>query len=116
MIRSYVALLDPERVGLPVSVFVTVELQTQTDEHLVSFERAVADCPEVMECYVMTGTSDYLLRVVTADLGAYEAFLRTKLTRMPGVALDQVGVRAETGDLPHQPADQGPAGAEMSGA
>ena len=85
IIRSYVALLDQERVGLAVSVFVTVELLTQTDEHLVAFESAVADCPEVMECYVMTGSSDYLLRVVAADLGAYEAFLRTRLTRMPGV-------------------------------
>ena len=49
------------------------------------FEQAVADLPEVMECYVMSGASDYLLRVVAPDLGAYEEFLRTRLTRIPGV-------------------------------
>jgi DNA-binding Lrp family transcriptional regulator len=62
-----------------------VELAGQTDEQLAAFERAVSDCPEVMECYVMTGSSDYLLRVVAPDLGSYETFLRTRLTRMPGV-------------------------------
>lgn len=85
IIRGYVALLDQERVGLPVNVFVSVELASQTDEDLARFEQAVAGCPEVMECYVMTGTSDYLLRVVAADLGAYENFLRTRLTHIPGV-------------------------------
>jgi len=84
-IRRYVALLDQDRVGLPVSVFVSVRLQAQTDEHLAAFEKAVAELPEVMECYVMSGASDYLLRVVAPDLGAYEEFLRTRLTRIPGV-------------------------------
>ena len=72
-------------MGLPVNVFVSVELASQTDEDLERFEQAVAGCPEVMECYVMTGTSDYLLRVVAPDLGAYETFLRTRLTHFPGV-------------------------------
>jgi Lrp/AsnC family leucine-responsive transcriptional regulator len=85
IIQRYVGLLDQERVGLPVNVFVTVELNSQTGEALEQFEAAVAGFPEVMECYVMTGTSDFLLRVVAADLGAYEAFLRTRLTRIPGV-------------------------------
>lgn len=85
IIRGYVALLDQEKVGLPVSVFVTVELLGQTDEHLLGFEAAVAGCAEVMECYVMTGSSDYLLRVVCADLTSYETFLRTRLTKFPGV-------------------------------
>ena len=85
IIGRYVALLDQERVGLPVNVFVSVKLSTQTEEHLAAFEGAVADCPEIMECYVMSGASDYLLRVVAPDLGAYEVFLRTRLTRMPGV-------------------------------
>ncbi len=85
IISRYVALLDPDRVGLPVSVFVSVELMGQTQEHLNAFEAAVAGCSEVMECYVMTGESDYLLRVVAPDLAAYEEFLRTRLTRMPGV-------------------------------
>ncbi len=85
IIRRYVALLDQDRVGLPVSVFVSVRLQAQTDEHLAAFEAAIAEMPEVMECYVMSGASDYLLRVVAPDLGAYEEFLRTRLTRIPGV-------------------------------
>ncbi len=84
-IRRYVALLDQDRVGLPVNVFVSVRLQAQTDEHLAAFEKAVTELPEVMECYVMSGASDYLLRVVAPDLGAYEEFLRTRLTRIPGV-------------------------------
>ena len=85
IIRRYVALLDQDRVGLPVSVFVSVRLQAQTDEHLAAFEAAIAEMPEVMECYVMSGANDYLLRVVAPDLGAYEEFLRTRLTRIPGV-------------------------------
>jgi Lrp/AsnC family leucine-responsive transcriptional regulator len=85
IISSYVALLDQERVGLPVNVFVSVELVGQTDEQLAGFESAVSACPEVMECYIMTGSSDFLLRVVAADLAAYEMFLRTRLTRMPAV-------------------------------
>jgi Lrp/AsnC family transcriptional regulator, leucine-responsive regulatory protein len=85
IIRGYVALLDQDRVGLPVNVFVSVRLSAQTEDHLAQFEQAVAGLPEVMECYVMSGASDYLLRVVAPDLGAYEEFLRTRLTRIPGV-------------------------------
>lgn len=85
IIRGYVALLDQDRVGLPVTVFVSVRLSAQTEDHLAAFEQAVAGLPEVMECYVMSGASDYLLRVVAPDLGAYEEFLRTRLTRITGV-------------------------------
>jgi Lrp/AsnC family leucine-responsive transcriptional regulator len=85
VISGYVALLDQDRVGLPVNVFVTVKLANHGDETLLGFERAVAACPEVMEMYEMTGASDYLLRVVAADVASYEAFLRGRLTRIPGV-------------------------------
>jgi Lrp/AsnC family leucine-responsive transcriptional regulator len=85
VITGYVALLDQDRVGLPVNVMVSVQLAGQTQELLEAFEAAVADLPEVMECMLMTGESDYLLRVVAADLGAYEELLRTRLTRLPGV-------------------------------
>lgn len=85
IIRGYVALLDQDKVGLPVNVFVSVRLSAQTEDHLAAFEQAVAGLPEVMECYVMSGASDYLLRVVAPDLGAYEEFLRTRLTRITGV-------------------------------
>jgi Lrp/AsnC family leucine-responsive transcriptional regulator len=85
IIRAYVALLDQEQVGLPVNVFVTIELASHAADNLTRFEAAVAGCPEVMECYEMTGTSDYLLRIVCADLAAYERFMRAKLTRVEGV-------------------------------
>lgn len=85
IITRYVALLDQDRVGLPVNVFVSVKLDIHTDAALRTFERAVEACPEVMEMYEMTGASDYLLRVVAADISSYEAFLRGKLTHIPGV-------------------------------
>ncbi len=85
VIRGYVALLDQDRVGLPVNVFVSVRLASHTDEVLAGFEKAIAACPEVMEMYEMSGAADYLLRVVAPDLASYEAFLRGRLTHIPGV-------------------------------
>jgi Lrp/AsnC family transcriptional regulator, leucine-responsive regulatory protein len=86
IVRDYVALLDPAALGLAVSVFVQVRLERQAEEALDTFEAAVMTRPEVMECYLMTGDADYLLRVVVADLAAYERFLKEALTRVPGVA------------------------------
>lgn len=85
VIQRYVALLDQDKVGLPVNVFVSVKLANHADETLRTFERAVGTYPEVMEMYEMTGAADYLLRVVAADVASYEAFLRGRLTRIPGV-------------------------------
>src|SRR5271170_7903608 len=85
VIERYVALLDPAKVGLPVTVFVTVMLSEHSDDALRAFEAAVTDWPEVMEAYEMAGSGDYLLRVVAADLTAYESFLRSRLTRLPAV-------------------------------
>lgn len=86
VIRSYVTLLDPAAIGLPVSVFVHVTLEKQVDDALEAFEQRVTARPEVMECYLMTGDSDYLLRVVAPDLESYQRFLLDHLTRIPGVA------------------------------
>lgn len=86
IIKGYVALVDQNAVGLPVSVFVNVRLEKQVEQALDVFEAAVRQWPEVMECYLMTGDSDYLLRVVASDLAAYERFLIDKLTRVPSVA------------------------------
>ena len=69
----------------PVSVFVSIKLERQRSDELDRFGEAIAEWPEVMECYLMTGQFDYLLRVVCADLAAYEIFLREKLTRVEGV-------------------------------
>jgi Lrp/AsnC family leucine-responsive transcriptional regulator len=85
VIQGYVAILDQDKVGLPVNVFVTVKLANHADETLQRFEQAVSAFPEVMEMYEMTGSSDYLMRVVARDITAYEAFLRGRLTRIPGV-------------------------------
>lgn len=86
VIRGYAAVVDQEAVGLPVSVFIMVSLEKQIEGSLEIFEERVRALPEVMECYLMTGDSDYLLRVVTRDLRAYEAFLMTHLTKFPGVS------------------------------
>ena len=97
VIARYVAVLDQQSVGLPVSVFVSIKLESQREEALDRFAKAIARWPEVLECYLMTGPRDYLLRVVVADLSAYERFLKQKLTRLSGVgsiessfALEQV--------------------------
>ena len=86
VISRYVTLVDPSSVGLPVSVFIQVSLEKQVEAALEDFERVVLERPEVMECYLMTGDADYLLRVVVADLEAYERFLMNHLTRIPTVA------------------------------
>jgi Lrp/AsnC family leucine-responsive transcriptional regulator len=85
VIQRYVALLDQDKVGLPVNVFVSVKMANHQDETLRGFERAVEACAEVMEVYEMTGASDYLLRIVAADIASYEAFLRGHLVKIPGV-------------------------------
>ena len=85
VIFRYVALVDPITVGLPVTAFIRVRLDQQDDRHLALFEAAVAEFPEVMECYLMTGDADYQLRILVDSLGAFEDFLRQKLTRIEGV-------------------------------
>jgi len=86
VIRKHVTLVSPAAVGLPVSVFVSISLERQVEEALKRFERVILVRPEVMECYLMTGDADYLLRVVCADLGAYERFVLDHLTKVPGVS------------------------------
>ncbi len=86
IVKEYVTLIDPAAADLPVSVFINVTLEKQVEQDLEVFESAVTDLPEVMECYLMTGDADYLLRVVIADLEAYKSFLMDHLTRIPGVA------------------------------
>ena len=85
ILKGYVALVDQARVGLPISVFASVKLERQREEELDRFADAVARWPEVVECYLMTGRHDYLVRVVVPDLAAYERFLKDKLTRLDGV-------------------------------
>ncbi|MGQ0577354.1 MAG: Lrp/AsnC family transcriptional regulator [Betaproteobacteria bacterium] len=84
-ISRYVTLLDALRVGLKVSVFIQVTLERQIEPALGTFEKAIRGRPEVMECYLMTGDADYLLRVVVADIQVLEEFILNFLSRVPGV-------------------------------
>jgi Lrp/AsnC family transcriptional regulator, leucine-responsive regulatory protein len=86
VITGYAAVIDQARVGLPVSVFASVKLERQREDALDRFEASVARWPEVVDCYLMTGQRDYLLRVVVRDIEAYERFLKDKLTRLESVA------------------------------
>ena len=86
VIKRYASIIDAKAVGLPISIFVSVSLQSQERGGLEQFEEKIRSYKEVMECYLMTGSSDYLLRVVVPDLDSYERFLAEKLTRITGVA------------------------------
>ena len=86
IITRYMALVDQKAVGLPVSVFISIKLVRQKEEDLTRFAKSISKWEEVLECYLMTGNRDYLLRVVAADLSSYEAFLKNKLTRLDGIA------------------------------
>ena len=86
IITGYAALLDEAALGYGVQVFVSVKLDRQVDQALVQFEAAIRELPEVVDCWLMTGNRDYLLRVVTAGLAEFEAFLTGRMTRIAGVA------------------------------
>lgn len=86
IISGYSASIDQKAVGLPVSVFVSIKLERQRADNLDAFAAAISRWPEIMECYLMTGQFDFLLRVVCANLEAYEHFLREKLTQLDGLA------------------------------
>lgn len=85
VISRYTAVLNERAVGLPISVFVTVTLSSQAEAALTAFETAAATVPEVVECYLMTGSSDYLLRLVVRDVDDLERIHARELTRLPGV-------------------------------
>ncbi|HEX4985034.1 MAG TPA: Lrp/AsnC family transcriptional regulator [Burkholderiales bacterium] len=84
-ISRYVTLLDALKVGLKVSVFIQVTLERQVEAALERFETAIRARPEVMECYLMTGDADYLIRVVVADIQVLEEFVLKFLTKLPGI-------------------------------
>lgn len=86
VITRYIAMVDQRAVGLPASVFISIKLERQKEEDLDRFARSIAGWREVLECYLMTGHQDFLLRVVVSDLDAYEQFLKQKLTRLDGVS------------------------------
>jgi len=85
-IKNYVALLDPKAMGRPATVFVEITLSGQSDEVLDAFEREVARIPDVLECHLMAGTADYLLKVVVFDTEHFAQIHRRALVKLPGVA------------------------------
>ena len=102
IIDRYVALVKPDRVGLLINVFIQVTLERQVEKVMETFEAKMEACPEVMECYLMTGNSDYLIRLLVSDIKTLEAFIVQKLSTIDGVlniqssfALKQVKYKTE---------------------
>ncbi|MBN3751547.1 Lrp/AsnC family transcriptional regulator [Paraburkholderia sp. Tr-20389] len=108
VIKQYVTLLDQEKVGLPISAYVSVALE-KSAETLAGFERAIASCEEVMECYLMTGQFDYMIRVVANDISGIERFVVMRLSTIEGVrdvstsiTLRRVQYKTELPVRPHE--------------
>lgn len=85
VLEGYTATVNQEVCGLPMNVFISVKLEKPDDKTIQIFEQQVNNLNEVMECYLMTGNRDYLLRVVAADLKSYERFIRNSLSKLPGI-------------------------------
>ncbi|MEM8789530.1 MAG: Lrp/AsnC family transcriptional regulator [Pseudomonadota bacterium] len=85
VITGYGARLDQAKLGLPLTIFISVELERQSADTLAAFEKAVAQFEEVMECHLMTGSRDILIRAVAPDLAAFDRFLEDRLMRVPGI-------------------------------
>ncbi len=85
LIAGYAALLDQRRAGKPSTVFVEIKLNSQSDEVLDAFERAVARIPDLLECHLMAGQADYLLKLVVQDTEDFARIHRQYLARLPGV-------------------------------
>ncbi|MFT2089446.1 Lrp/AsnC family transcriptional regulator [Paraglaciecola sp. 2405UD69-4] len=85
ILNGKVSLVSAKKLGLNVNVFIHIRLKKQDEESLELFESAIEKCQEVMECYLMTGDEDYLLRVLVPDIHALETLILTRLTKIPGV-------------------------------
>ncbi|GAB4362535.1 MAG: Lrp/AsnC family transcriptional regulator [Gammaproteobacteria bacterium] len=85
VIRRYAAILDPQKVGIGFCVFAHVSITRHSEGVVEAFERAVAERPEILECYSTMGSADYLLKIQVADVAAYDAFLHDCLFVLPGV-------------------------------
>lgn len=86
VITGYAATVSPAAVGLALTVYVSITLSSQAQDVLAAFERAVSEAPEIMECHLMTGQADYMIRLVASDVEDLERLHATLLTRLPGVA------------------------------
>ncbi|OGT82365.1 MAG: AsnC family transcriptional regulator [Gammaproteobacteria bacterium RIFCSPLOWO2_02_FULL_52_10] len=86
VIKRYAAILEPGALGMGQCLFAHVRLEKHTEESTLKFVAAIQERPEVMECYAVTGDFDYILRIVAADVAAYDNFLRSFLFKLPGIA------------------------------
>jgi len=86
IIRGYRADLEPTALGLVTTVIVTITLEKQSEEYLAAFEAAIARCPDVVSCHLMSGSDDYHLQVIARDIADFERIHKQHLSRMPGVA------------------------------
>ena len=84
-IAAYLALLDTRKMGRPTTVFVEITLQGQADDLLAAFEQAVAKVPDILECHLMAGTADYLIKIMAEDTEDFARIHRQFLSRLPGV-------------------------------
>ncbi|HEY0886495.1 MAG TPA: Lrp/AsnC family transcriptional regulator [Ramlibacter sp.] len=92
VIRRYTALVDREKVGLSLCVLAELNLTRHSEQDVREFERAVADCPQIVSCYATTGQADYVIKVLVPDIKHYEAFLHETAFKLPGVTHVQSSV------------------------
>jgi DNA-binding Lrp family transcriptional regulator len=85
VIEGYTALVNQEACGLHITAFVSIRLEKQNNKTIQAFESGIRDLDEIVACYLMSGSSDYLLQVLSASLKDYETFIRDKLSRTPGI-------------------------------
>jgi DNA-binding Lrp family transcriptional regulator len=85
IVRGYTAVIDREKVGLSLCVIAELNLTRHSEDVVRHFERAVADCPQIVSCYSTTGQADYVLKVLVRDIQAYEQFLHETAFKLPGV-------------------------------
>lgn len=86
VIRGYTALVDPAAFGWTMTAIATIRLSQQNEDEIVMFEQAVQEWDEVLECHLVTGSRDYMLKVAASDLGDYERFIKQKIARLKCVA------------------------------
>lgn len=85
VIRGYTALVDRDKVGLSICVLAEINLSKHSEKYAADFEKAVAACPQITECYSTTGNADYMVKVITHDIKTYETLMHNVLFKLPGV-------------------------------
>jgi len=85
VIRGYTALVDRDKVGLHICVLAEINLSKHSERNSLEFEKEVAACPQITECYSTSGNADYLVKVITTDIKSYETFMHNVLFKLPGV-------------------------------